>query len=345
GGGWNAEACADIRAFAEANHLPVAAAFRFQSLFDNRHDHYVGDVGIGINPKLADRVKSADLLLAIGPRLGEMTTGGYGLIDIPMPKQDLVHVYPDPEELGRVYRPAQAINASMRGFARALAEMEPVHGGWAESTRQGRADYLAWSEPTEVPGPVNLGTIVAWLRDTLGEGDVICNGAGNFSAWVHRFYRYPGFGTQLAPTSGSMGYGLPAAISAKRQNPDATVVAVCGDGDVMMTCQEMATAAHHGIAAIAVVVNNGTYGTIRMHQERDYPGNVVATDLTNPDFVLFAQSFGAHAERVEATADFPAAFERARASGKPAIIELIVDQDAITPTATLSGIRAAAEKK
>ena len=342
GGGWDATAVANVEKFAEANHLPVAAAFRFQSLFDNTHANYVGDVGIGINPELAIRVKEADLLLAIGPRLGEMTTGGYGLLDIPVPRQDLVHVYPAAEELGRVYQPIQGINASMKAFAKVLADMAPVQGGWAERTRDGHSQYLAWSEPTEVPGPVNVGRVIEYLRDAMGPNDVICNGAGNFSAFVHRFFRYRGFGTQLAPTSGSMGYGLPAAISAKRMWPDSTVVAMCGDGDVMMTCQEMATAAHYGIAAIVVIVNNGTYGTIRMHQERDYPGNVIATDLTNPDFMLFAQSFGAHGERVEKTEDFTAAFDRAKQSGKPAIIELIVDPEAITPTATLSGLREAA---
>ena len=339
GGGWDATAVANVEKFAEANHLPVAAAFRFQSLFDNTHANYVGDVGIGINPELAIRVKEADLLLAIGPRLGEMTTGGYGLLDIPVPRQDLVHVYPAAEELGRVYQPIQGINASMKAFAKVLADMAPVQGGWAERTRDGHSQYLAWSEPTEVPGAVNVGRVIEYLRDAMGPNDVICNGAGNFSAFVHRFFRYRGFGTQLAPTSGSMGYGLPAAISAKRMWPDSTVVAMCGDGDVMMTCQEMATAAHYGIAAIVVIVNNGTYGTIRMHQERDYPGNVIATDLTNPDFMLFAQSFGAHGERVEKTEDFTAAFDRAKQSGKPAIIELIVDAEAITPTTTLSGLR------
>jgi len=344
GSGWDRQATADMQRFAEANHLPVAAAFRYQHLFDNRHANYVGDVGIGINPKLAERVKTADLLIAVGPRLGEMTTGGYGLLDIPMPKQDLVHVFSGAEELGSVYRPGLAINAGMRAFAAAAAEIEPVHGGWTEATETARADYLAWTEPTEVPGPVNLGTIIGWLRDNLDEGSIICNGAGNFSAWVHRFFRYTGFGTQLAPTSGSMGYGVPAAIGAKRMQPEKTVVCVAGDGDFMMTAQELATAAHHNIAAIIIIVNNGTYGTIRMHQERDYPGNVIATDLTNPDFMLYAEAFGAHGERVEKTADFAAAFERAQASGKPAIIELVVDPEAITPTATLSGIREAAEK-
>ena len=345
GGGWDANAVANMQVFAEANQLPVAAAFRCQSLFDNTNDNYIGDVGIGINPKLAARVKEADLLIAIGPRLGEMTTGGYELLEIPMPKQDLVHVYPGAEELGRVYNPIQGINASMKAFAKALVDMEPVHGGWAETTRESRGEYLVWSEPTEMTGSVNLGKVIQFLRENMTSGDVICNGAGNFSAWVHRFFRYRGFGTQLAPTSGSMGYGLPASISAKRLNPDNTVVAVCGDGDLMMTSQELATAVHHGIAIIVVVVNNGTYGTIRMHQERDYPGNVIATDITNPDFVLFAQAFGAHGERVEKTEDFADAFNRARHSGKPALIELVVDKEAITPTTTLTAIREASEAR
>ena len=345
GGGWNATAVHNVQSFAERNELPVSAAFRFQSLFDNTHDNYVGDVGIGINPKLAKRVKEADLILAIGPRLGEMTTGGYTLLNIPVPEQDLVHVYPGAEELGRLYKPVQAINAGMSAFAKALADMEPISGNWSEQTQKGRAEYLEWSEPTDVPGPVNLGKVVQYLRECMGPGDVMCNGAGNFASWVHRFFRYPGFGSQLAPTSGSMGYGLPAAVSAKRMRPNNIVVAICGDGDVMMTSQEIATAVHHGIAIIAVIVNNGTYGTIRMHQERDYPGHVIATDITNPDFVLFAQSFGAYGERVEKTEEFGEAFERARASGKPALIELMVDKEAITPSATLTGIREAAQSQ
>ena len=203
----------------------------------------------------------------------------------------------------------------------------------------------AWTEPTEVPGDVNLGHIIGWLHDNTSDDTIICNGAGNFSAWVHRFYRYRGFGTQLAPTSGSMGYGVPSAIAAKRIYPNKTVICVAGDGDFMMTAQEMATAAHHGINTIFIIANNSFFGTIRMHQERDYPGNVIATDLTNPDFPTYAQAFGAHGERVEKTKDFPAAFERAQASNKPAIIELITDPDAITPSATLSGISAAAQAK
>ena len=233
----------------------------------------------------------------------------------------------------------------MPAFARALADMEPISGNWCEQTQKGRAEYLEWSEPTDVPGPVNLGKVVQYLRECMGPGDVMCNGAGTFASWVHRFFRYPGFGSQLAPTSGSMGYGLPAAVSAKRMRPNNLVVAICGDGDVMMTSQEIATAVHHGIAIIAVIVNNGTYGTIRMHQERDYPGHVIATDITNPDFVLFAQSFGAFGERVEKTEEFGEVFERARASGRPALIELMVNKEAITPSATLSGIREAANSQ
>ena len=341
GGGWSADAWDDLRRFAEANHLPVAASFRCQHLFDNRHDNYVGDVGIGINPKLAARVRDSDLLIAIGPRLGEITTSGYGLLEIPFPVQDLVHVYPGAEELGRVYRPALAINASMPAFARAAAEIEPVHGAWTGWRAEARADYQAWNKPTEVPGAVNMGEIVDWLSDNLAADAIVCNGAGNFSAWVHRFFRYKGFATQLAPTSGSMGYGVPAAVAAKRLYPDKTVVGVTGDGDFMMTSQELATAVHHGINVVIVIVNNSMYGTIRMHQERDYPARTIATQLTNPDFVAFAEAYGAFGVRVETTAAFPAAFAAALAAAKPALIEVRVDPEAITPTTTLSALRGA----
>jgi acetolactate synthase I/II/III large subunit len=344
---WTDAGLADIKTFAEANHLPVACAFRYQDLFNNEHPNYVGDIGLGLNPALGERVKNADLLIAAGPRLGEMTTSGYDLLDIPMPKQDLVHVYPGAEELGRVYHPTLAINAGMDAFARAAAELEPVHGpsnpGWAEDTKQAHAGYLSWSEPTEVPGGVNVGRIVHMIRDAIPDDGIVTNGAGNFSGFLHRFFRHRDFGTQLAPTSGSMGYGVPAGIAAKRLYPARTVVTLAGDGDFMMTSQELATAAHHGINLIIVIVNNGMYGTIRMHQEKYFPGRVIATELSNPDFQLLAQAFGAHCERVEQTDDFPAAFERAQGCGKPAIIELVVDPEAITPTATLSGLRAAAE--
>ena len=342
---WTQAGVDDIRAFAEANHLPISCAFRYQHLFDNEHPNYAGDVGIGINPKLAKRVKEADLLVAMGPRLGEMTTSGYTLLDIPMPKQGLVHVHPGAEELGSVYRPVMAINAGMDEFAAALRAMEPVHGpGWAADTKTAHADYLAWSEPTQVPGPVNVGEVIKTLRGLLPADAIVTNGAGNFAAFLHRFFRYKDFGTQLAPTSGSMGYGVPAGIAAKRIRPGSVVVTLAGDGDFMMTGQELATAAHHGIQPIIVVVNNGMYGTIRMHQEKHFPGRIVATELTNPDFQLLARAYGAHAELVEKTKDFEAAFARASASGKPALIELKVDPEAITPTATLKGLREAALK-
>jgi len=341
---WTDAGIRDIKAFVEANHLPVGCAFRYQHLFDNRHPNYAGDVGIAINPKLAARVNEADLLIAAGPRLGEMTTSGYSLLDIPMPKQDLVHVYPGAEELGSVYNPVLAINATMDAFAAAAAALEPVHGPWAGGIDAAHADYLAFSEPTQVPGPVNVGEIVAKLGEILPDDAIVTNGAGNFAAFVHRFFRYRRFGTQLAPTSGSMGYGVPSGIAAKRVHPERTVVSFAGDGDFMMTGQELATAMHHGIAPVIIVVNNGMYGTIRMHQEKHFPGRVIATELMNPDFQLLAQAYGAHGELVEKTEDFQAAFERALASGKPAIVELKVDPEAITPTATLSGLREAAEK-
>ncbi len=340
---WTETGLADIKTFAEANHLPVVCAFRYQDLFNNEHPNYAGDIGLGLNPALSDRVKNADLLIAAGPRLGEMTTSGYDLLDIPMPKQDLVHIYPGAEELGRVYHPVIAINAGMDAFAAAAAALEPVHGAWAADTKQAHANYLAWSEPTDVPGDVNVGRIIHMIRDAIPDDGIVTNGAGNFSGFLHRFFRHRDFGTQLAPTSGSMGYGVPAGIAAKRLHPGRSVVTLAGDGDFMMTSQELATAAHHGINLIVVIVNNGMYGTIRMHQEKHFPGRTIATELGNPDFQLLAQAFGAHGELVTKTDDFPAAFQRAQDSGKPAIIELKVDPEAITPTATLSGLRAAAE--
>lgn len=345
GSGWSEQACADFKTFAEANHLPVACAFRFQHLFDNRHDLYVGDVGIGINPKLTQLVQEADMIIAAGPRLGEMTTGGYTLIDIPTPKQKLIHIHSGAEELGRVYQPALAINASPRAFARALTELPAVHSTSQARTKTARADYLAWTEPKNVPGDVNLGEVMVWLRENLADDAVMCNGAGNYSAWIHRYYRYPGFGSGLAPTSGSMGYGTPAAIGAKRAYPNRMVIAFAGDGCFLMHGQELATAVQHDIRVIIIVVNNGMYGTIRMHQEREYPDRVIATDLNNPDFVALAKAYGAHGELVENTDGFAAAFNRAVDSGKPALIELRTSPEAITPSTTLTAIREAAQAK
>ncbi len=332
--------------FAEANHLPVACAFRFQDLFDNRHAHYVGDVGVGINPILAERVRTADVLLVVGARMGEMTTSGYTLIDSPVPRQKLVHVMTGPEELGRVYQAEIPILAGMGRFARAVRAMAPVDASaWKASVAETRADYLAWTSRREIPGKVQMWDIVDWLDKHLPEDAILTNGAGNYTTWLHRFHRYTGFRTQLAPTSGAMGYGVPAAIAAKIAEPHRTVVAFAGDGCFLMAGQELATAVQYDAAIIVVVVNNGMYGTIRMHQEKHYPGRVHGTDLVNPHFAAYARSFGAAGEIVEETAQFGPAFERCVASGKPAVIEVRIDPQAITPNTTLDAIRAAASAK
>ncbi len=343
GHGWSREACADFRAFAEANRLPVACAFRFQDLFDNRHAHYVGDVGIAINPILAERVRTADLLLVLGARLGEMTTSGYTLLASPVPRQGLVHVHPCAEELGRVYQAELPILASMRRMARSLAAMAPVDSSaWAASVAEARADYVAWTARRETPGRLQMWDVVDWLDRHVPEDAIWANGAGNYATWLHRFHRYTGLRTQLAPTSGAMGYSVPAAIAAKIAEPGRMVLSFAGDGCFLMSAPELATAVQQEAAVIFLVVNNGMYGTIRMHQEKHYPGRVIASDLVNPHFAALARSFGAVGEIVEETAQFAPAFERAVASGKPALIELRIDPQAITPTATLDGIRAAA---
>ncbi|MBA4098487.1 MAG: thiamine pyrophosphate-binding protein [Rhodospirillum sp.] len=344
GGGWSAEAVADIRAFAEAANLPVGCSFRCQDLFDNSHQNYAGDVGIGINPKLAERVKNADLLIVVGARLGEMTTSGYTLLGIPVPKQKLVHVHASAEELGRVYQAALPINAGMAEFAAMAKALGPVPArAWDNATKTARADYLEWSTPPQVEGPIQMGEIVAWLEQRLPADAILTNGAGNYATWIHRFHRYRRFRTQLAPTNGSMGYGVPAAVAAKVTAPGRMVVSFNGDGCYMMNGQELATAVQYNAAVIFVVVNNSSYGTIRMHQERAYPSRVSGTDLVNPDFVALARAYGAHGELVERTADFAPAFERAAKAGKPALIEIRLSVEIITPRQTLSQIRAAAQ--
>ena len=346
GGGWDAEASRNIMAFAEANQLPVGASFRCQDYFDNHHPCYVGHVGIGVNPKLADRVREADLLIVAGARLGEMTTSGYSLIDIPVPKQKLVHIHADPAELNRTYAASLAINADPRSFARSVAALAPVDAtGWADSTVQGHQDYQDHCQPALVPGDVQMGEVMTWLRDRIPADSILCNGAGNYAIWLHRFYQYRQYRTQLAPTSGSMGYGVPAAIAAKHTHPDRTVIAFAGDGCYMMHGQELATAVQYDLAVIFIVVNNGMFGTIRMHQEREYPERISGTQLKNPDFCTLAQAYGAHGELVTATDQFAPAFERAQASGRPAVIEIRVDPEALTPNASLSEIRAAAKKR
>jgi acetolactate synthase I/II/III large subunit len=344
GGGWSRDACVRLQKWIEANGLPVGTSFRCQDLFDNRSPNYAGDVGIGINPKLAQRVKEADVLLVIGARLGEMTTSGYTLVEAPVPQQTLVHVHAGAEELGRVYRPALAINSGMAQFVAALEVISFKNSSWKESTEAARKEFLEWTEPRPMPGEVQYGEVIRWLSDRLPEDAIIVGGAGNFAGWLHRHFRYKGFRTQLGSTNGSMGYGYPAAVAAKLAEPQRTVFALCGDGDFLMTGQEIATAVQYGANFVAVVVNNGLYGTIRMHQEREYPGRVYGTELRNPDFAAYARAFGGHGETVERTADFAAAFERAVASNKPALIEVKIDPDAITPATTLSAIREKALK-
>ena len=344
GGGWTAEACRALKKWIEANGLAVGTSFRCQDLFDNRSASYVGDVGIGINPKLAERVKQADVLLVIGARLGEMTTSAYSLVDAPVPRQALVHVHGGAEELGRVYRPALAINAGMAQFVEAVSNLSFDKREWRASTASAREEFLEWTEPRPMPGAVQYGEIIRWLSDHLPDDAIIAGGAGNFASWLHRHFRYKGFRTQLGPTNGSMGYGYPAAVAAKLAAPGRTVFALCGDGDFLMNGQEIATAVQYGASFVAVVVNNGLYGTIRMHQEREYPGRVFGTALSNPDFAAYARAFGGHGETVERTADFAPAYERAVASGKPALIEVKIEPDAITPATTLNAIREKALK-
>lgn len=342
-GGWDAHACDDIRVFAEANNLPTAASFRCQDHFDNSHRNYIGDVGIAVNPKLAERIKKTDLLIAVGARLGEMTTSDYTLVEVPRPRQTLIHVHSGPEELGRVYQADLPINASVTNFATAARAMQPVDSGvWSEWAAEARSDYLAWIDPTRTPGQLQIGEVMAWLRNELPANAIITNGAGNYTVWVHRFYQYRRYRTQLAPVSGSMGYGLPAAVAAKLLHPERIVVCFAGDGCFQMTMQEFGTAVQYGANIIVLVLNNNSFGTIRMHQERRFPGRVSGTDLVNPDFAALAKAYGAHAELIRCTGEFSAAFLRALEAGRPALLELRIDLEALTPRASLSEIRQAA---
>jgi acetolactate synthase-1/2/3 large subunit len=347
GSRWSVAAHAAIARFAERFALPVATTFRRGALFDALHPCYAGDLGIGPNPKLIERIKAADLVLLVGGRLGEMPSQSYTLFDIPGPQTTFVHVHPGAEELGRVYKPHLAIHAAPTAFAAAAEGLQPPNEiKWEAGTKTAHADYLAWTEqPTEQPGGVNLGAVMVWLRENLPEDAVLCNGAGNFASWVHRFFRFRRFAQHIAPTSGSMGYGVPAAIGIKRLYPERTVVCIAGDGDFLMNSQEYATAAQYDLPVITVIADNGLYGTIRMHQEREYPGRVSATVLKNPDFVAYARAFGGFGVLVDKTADFPKAFRAAQKSGKPAVIQLKIDPDAITPAMTLAKIGAAARAK
>ncbi len=345
GSRWSADACAALTAFAKAHDLPVGCAFRRAMLFPADDARFVGDLGIGPNPVLAQAVRDADLLILLGTRMSEIASSGYTLIDAPLPRQRLVHIHPDPMEIGRVYQPAVGINATPGSFL-AAAKTLTSDPGWSEHRSRLRSAYLDWSEtPQALPGAFQYGEVMVWLRERLPADAILTNGAGNYASWLHRYYRFRAFGTQLAPTSGSMGYGVPAAVMAKRMHPYRIVMCLAGDGDFLMNGQEFATACQYGIALIVIVVDNGMYGTIRMHQEREYPGRVSATNLSNPDFAALGRAYGGHGETVRDTAEFAPAFERALASGRPAILHCFLDPQAITPTATLDAIREAAEQR
>jgi acetolactate synthase-1/2/3 large subunit len=341
GSRWNQASVNGLVHVAERFGLPVAVSFRRQMLFPASHPHFSGDIGVGANPKLIEFVRAADLLLLLGGRFSEAPSQGYSLLAIPNPSQTLVHVHPGAEEIGRVYQPTLGFNVTPSAFIRALEEIPPsVAPNRQALVDEGHRIFRAWNEtPTEVPGAFNLGRVICWLRERLPPETLIANGAGNFATWIHRFYRFEKFGTQLAPTSGSMGYGVPAGIGAARLDPARQVVVIAGDGDFLMHGQEFATAVQYDLPVIIIIADNGMYGTIRMHQEREYPGRVVGTNLRNPDFRAYAIAFGGHGERVERTEDFVDAFERAKASGKPAIIHCIVDPEALTPGRSLSQIR------
>ena len=315
-GGWSAQAGEDTVFFCEANAIPVVASFRCQDYVDNGSSAYAGPLTIGMDPALARRVEEADLLVAVGGRLGDVTTRGYTLLDVPRPRQTLVHVHPDPGELGRVYETDLPIVSDLTEFAAGLRRLLPIEAprwsGWAEAAR---ADYLANLEPRPLPGELDLAEVMAFLRRRLPADAVFTCGAGNFTVWAHRFYEFSQYPTQLAPRSGAMGYGIPAALAAKAVFPDRLVVCLAGDGDFMMASSELATAVQYDLPVIILVVDNGMYGTIRMHQERLFPGRVSGTDLANPDFAAFAESFGCFGETVERTEDVEPAFERAVASG------------------------------
>ena len=347
GGGWTPQAAAALQRFAENWQLPVANAFRFQDCFDNHHPLYAGDVGLGINPALARRVRECDLILAIGPRLGEATTGGYTLIEAPVPRQKLVHIHASGEELGRVYQPTLAIQATMNAAARSLEVLTaPPAVPWADWTAACHADYEANVDVGNggivLPGPLDMPAIIHTLQRHLPPDAVLTNGAGNFATWLHRFYRYPGLvrglKTQLAPTNGAMGYGVPAGIAASLLS-GRVAFTIAGDGDFLMNGQELATAVQHGGRSIVLLLNNGSYGTIRMHQEREYPTHVSGSDLHNPDFCALARAYGYAAERVARTEDFEPALLRALAAPGGTLIELPLSAEVITTRATLSAIR------
>lgn len=346
GSGWDAAAYANLHAFAERNGLPVATTFRRQALFNNEHPLYAGTAGIGIDPALAKRVREADVILAIATRLDEVTTSAYTIIEAPYPRQRLVHVFPGGDELGHVYYPELAIDAGPNEFMAAIAEMTPVNArAWKTWASDAHADYVKRERAAPSPGRLDMVAVMATMRELLPPDAIITTGAGNYAAWSHRFLRYTQPGTQLAPVSGSMGYGVPAAIAAKLVYPDRVVVAFAGDGDFQMSGHELGTARQYDLPIIVILIENGIHGSIRVHQERNFPGRVMATDIVNPDFTAYARAFGCHTELVETAGSFGAALRGALAAKVPSVLVLRLDPDAITPDASLTMIRARASAK
>ena len=339
---WTEAAGTALLRLCEAGGLPVAASWRCQDYVDNDAPCYAGHLGLGVDPALRERLRDADLLLVVGARLGDIETGGFATIPPPGAGRTLVHVHPDPDELGRVYEPALGIVASGVRFAEALAGLEPPPRD-GELVEAAHAAYRATLDGRPLPGGVDLTQVMAILRGRLGADAIVTSGAGNFTVWAHRFYVFRSYRTQLAPLSGAMGYGVPAAIAAKLVHPERDVVCLAGDGDFLMSASELATARQAEAPIVVLVVDNGMYGTIRMHQERRFPGRVSGTDLLNPDFAALAEAFGCHAERVERTDTVPGALDRALAAGRPAVLHLVVDPEALTPRQTLSEIRAESE--
>jgi acetolactate synthase-1/2/3 large subunit len=340
GSNWSRQACDDFAEFITAWNLPVAASFRRQDLFDNRREQYVGHLSLGVNPKLAERVKQADLILAVGTRLGDITTGGYVHLAVPRPAQRLVHMHADAAELGKVYQPDMAIHAGVESGAAMLRRLPTpsavAWNAWTAGARRQHLDFSALPTPDPQYRGVDMAQVIAHLNRILPDDAILTNGAGNYTVWVHRFFQYRQPRTELAPVCGAMGYGMPAALAAKRRYPERTVVCFAGDGCFLMYPQELVTAMQYRIPVIVIVVNNGMYGTIRMHQEKRFPGRISATELQTPDFVAMAESCGAYAELVETTEAFAAAFERASKAKRPALLELRVDPRQITPQMRLA---------
>lgn len=339
GSSWDKESVFRIENFAAKNMLPVAVQFRRQMLFSTEHEAFIGDVGLGINPYLRDRIEKADLVILLGGRFSENPSQGYELLDIPVPKQTLIHIHTDINELNRVYQPDLAINASPEEFTKALSVLK-LKNNWPYQVQQDRAAYLTWRDTSRIsiPGDLQMGEVMAFLNQELPANAILTNGAGNFTTWVHRFYHFRGFGTQVSPTSGSMGYGLPAAIAAKQLYPDRIVVCFAGDGDFMMSGEEFATAVQYNIPVIVVILDNSMFGTIRMHQEMNYPKRVIGTTLINPDFSEYAIAFGGIGFHVKTTEEFFEAWHQALAAQQPAIIHCVLDSKVLMPEITLAQI-------